>query len=396
MNKLSSTYLIYTTFFIGILSNISHSIFGINHSNIILFALLSFLFCICIKFPLSKILYLEKWELFIFFMLFLHAGLCSLFFQYSYEHNSRILISCLALLLFYILVNTSKFLTFDNLSINRGMKNYSNVILFFILGGFVFKFLEFIPETSYSIKIFFFFSEPWRLIELIIPVLFFYYLKNKNLKTRFLLICSIMLFGYLIQNLSIFFVLGVIIIFSERLNLKLILLLLLIIFAMFLLAVSNDYFLKRILFLNFENNLTTFHIQQSLVNLKSSLIESYGFGLGFNKTTDMSVIFMNKKFTLDQNFGGFTKILSELGIFGFLFLIGYIKFLFEIRKKYLEELNDLDSITFNSLVYGFLLSFTIFLFRSSSYFSYLNLYVLIAIILYKYSYSNGNNKLQKS
>lgn len=135
------------------------------------------------------------------------------------------------------------------------------------------------------------------------------------------------------------------------------------------------YFGSRLDLSSETKNLTALVYQQGWLDAWNSLLETAGFGLGFqmlgtNQPNEVSVRIMylfGKEFNRED--GGFlaAKIISEFGVFGVFLVLAYLYFILSYallgRRK--TSQNNMDSLL-SACIFGFLVEF---FFRGYGYFS---------------------------
>ena len=158
-----------------------------------------------------------------------------------------------------------------------------------------------------------------------------------------------------------------------------------VIFAVFLLVLTNNYFYERVLFDISSDNLTALVYLQGVQDAYNSIVNTYGIGLGFQMLGSQDPSYAHYRILevrgtvetgagLNRYDGGFlaAKIIAEFGVFGIFFSCYYLYLMifscFVFFKQNDFEIRKMNPLTVFSFVCIISFSFEFFI-RGVGYFS---------------------------
>ncbi|MCT7487107.1 hypothetical protein N5T98_10760 [Aliarcobacter cryaerophilus] len=230
------------------------------------------------------------------------------------------------------------------------------------------------------------FMEPSHYALILLPITLFVYLQSARRISILLIPMSIAL---MIQNLTLLVGLICFLTFQERKNLTIKITFILLLFALVASFYDFSYFLTRLNFTENVSNLSTLVFlsgwEDAFINFK----ETYGLGLGINQ---LGIIGEHGEFReilkslgmpqLNLLDGGTTgsKIISECGIVGLIFLLYYFRLLYFSSKFIkIKNLSNKDYLMISFVITAF---FELFL-RGVGYFSPTMFMLLVSIFYLK-------------
>jgi len=283
------------------------------------------------RFKISKV-FLNS----VFIVLFVLFFLSQLFNLFVKDYSLKSLVSTVALIIIVFSASSFNFLI-EKITKYRfifEMKILSIIILFLGIVSIFYK-PSFLGYESYA-KAVFPFSEPSHFVISISPIIFFYgfYLKKSG---KIFLLFLLSLLGLLHPSLTLLvLVILMICLYFIQNPIQFVLYLLtsgVIIYFVLLKIDTISYFSDRLNFSNNSSNLTALVYMQGWEDAFNSLIDTKGFGLGFqNMGSSKPGVYGEMIYSIIGDYkmredGGFlaSKIVSEFGLFGFSLIFYYIK-----------------------------------------------------------------------
>ena len=303
----------------------------------------------------------------------------AMLFNGSLNNDYNIMKLFISLLIILTMIITAKLLAIyiKDKEINSFLK-----IVFYILIGIALaislrNILFDINLNDYNNKHMFIFREPSHFALLFTPLLIYNFFQA-HLKTRLAYIIIGLLFGILIKSLllivGVFFML---LIFLFKYKSMLFILMAILVLVTSLNTLLPDYFLDRIILNSESNNLSVLVFLNGWERILLNLNSSNFFGIGFQQLgfigengTFMEKIELMADKQLNLYDGSFlaSKIISELGLLGLLYLSIYFLYLFKALKYFHTKKEKNHQLIF---AYSFICSFFIELFfRGIGYFSF--------------------------
>lgn len=175
-------------------------------------------------------------------------------------------------------------------------------------------------------------------------------------------------------------------------------------FYIFISSLDMGYFLGRIDISSNSENLSALVYLQGIEYAKKSFFDTNALGLGFQMMGTQDTLYITQLIMhqlgqvtgdgVNRYDGGFlaAKIITELGVFGFIILIGYFRLFFKsffyLRGSMKNNIYDPKLLIVNSVIFSFIVEIVV---RGMGYFSP-SLFIFIVALSYYYKFAEKKCK----